>query len=109
MSKIVDEIRYEMYNKNISTKKLSDMSGVNLRTIQRILQTGDGKVSNVMAMCLVLGINLSLVDGDKNNTEPEKIADVPYERYAELQKKYDELKEVVINQAILINNLRSKI
>ena len=38
-----------------------------------------------------------------------KPLNVSYETYAELLQKYDELREVIINQAVEINNLRGKL
>ncbi len=110
MNQIIKKIKDEMYNQNLTAPKLAVKSGVNVRTVQRILNDGDGKTSNIYAMCKALNLDLYLYESEKMGCIKEsKPLNVSYETYAELLQKYDKLKEVIINQAVEINNLRDKL
>lgn len=64
MNKIFERIKSEMDKQKIKQNILSCMTGISVRTIQRMLKDEDGKSSNVFKICDALGIELKMYDKD---------------------------------------------
>lgn len=110
MNKIFEKIRSEMGKQKIKLDALSHMTGISVRTIQRILKDDDGKASNVFKICNALGIELKAYDKDDRisafeyNPEFAMNFKIPVKKYYIIFKIFKTSKGVKINQFQCIVN-----
>ncbi len=92
-SQIVEQIKREMKNKNISLRKLSKISMVAPSTIYDVLENkGSPRLSTIQYLCKALGLEIKAYRGEPNTEQDELI-----ETISNLsRKKRETIKEIVL-------------
>lgn len=105
MNKIFEKIRSEIGKQKIKLDALSHMTGISVRTIQRILKDDDGKASNVFKICNALGIELKVYDKDTEYyPDFEMNFKIPVKKYYTIQKMFTTPTGNKIGQFVCIVN-----